>query len=232
MPIFDRGDSEGARITAEWDGGTSWMAHPDERGQRVSHAIETDEGVWIVDPLDAPNVGERVAPLGEVAGVAVLSCYHARDAGRFARRHDVPIHVPAWMGRVEARVDAPVERYTFSPVPSVRVLPSRPFPGWQEVFWYHEPTATLLVPDSLGTVDLFRVGDERLGVELLRRVFPPTELATLDPERILVGHGEPVTVEPGGALRDALDGTRRTFPRALVENGPESLRAVASALRD
>jgi hypothetical protein len=63
-------------------------------------------------------------------------------------------------------------------------------------------------PDSLGTVDLFRVGDERLGLELFRRLLAPSELAGLESERILVGHGEPVTVEPGAALRD----TRRRAP--------------------
>ncbi|MEF8812756.1 MAG: hypothetical protein V5A55_02945 [Halovenus sp.] len=232
MTIFERSDSDGARITADWDGGVSWIAHPDEDGQRGSHAIGTGEGTWLIDPLDAPNVEERIASLGEVTGVAVLSCYHARDAGRIARRHDVAVHIPAWMDRVEARLDAPVERYAFSPAPSVRVLPSRPFPGWQEAVWCHEPTGTLVVPDSLGTVDLFRVGDESLGLELLRRLVPPTELAELEPERILVGHGEPVTAEPGSALRDALDGARRSFPKALVENGPESVRTIVSALRD
>lgn len=232
MTTFERGDSDGARITANWDGGFSWIAHPEEDGQRGSHAVETEAGTWLVDPLDAPDIEERIASLAAVTGVAVLSCYHTRDAGRFARRHDVAVHIPAWMDRVDARLDAPVERYTFSPAPSVRVLPCRPFPGWQEAVWYHEPTGTLVVPDSLGTADLFRVGDERLGLELLRRLLPPTELAALDPERILVGHGEPVTGDPGAALRDALDGARRSFPEALVENGPESVRTIVSALRD
>ena len=207
------------------------MAHPEEEGGRSSHALRTDDGVWIIDPLDAPNVAERIASLGDVTGVAVLSCYHARDAERFARRHDVPVFVPTWMGRVGDLIDAPIERYTFSPSPEFRVLPCRPFPAWQEAFWYHEPTETLVVPDSLGTIESFRVGDERLGLELFRRLQPPTQLSGLDPERILVGHGPGLTTEAGSALREALDGARWTFPAAARENGVQSVRSILTALR-
>lgn len=231
MVIFERGPSDGPDVTVEFDGGLSWMAHPHEEGQRSSHALRTDEGVWVLDPLDAPNVEERIASLGNVAGVAVLSCYHTRDAEIFARRHDVSVHVPTWMDRVGNLIDAPIERYTLSPLPEFRVLPCRPFPAWQEVFWYHEPTATLVVPDSLGTVESFRVGEERLGLELLRRVQPPTQLSGLDPERILVGHGPGLTTEAGGALAEALDGARRSFLVAVRENGVQSVRSILSALR-
>jgi hypothetical protein len=231
MPVFEREESDGARITAEWDGGLSWIAHPEEDGQRSSHAINTADGVWLFDPLDAPNVDERIAPLGDVAGVAVLSCWHARDAGLFARRHDVPVYVPEWMSRIDDLVDAPIRRYTFAPAAEFRVISCRPFPNWEEVFWYHGPSGTLVVPDSLGTVDSFRVGDERLGLELLRRLQPPTELAGLDPERILVGHGPGLTDHPGSALREALDGAGWTFPAALLENGSESIRSILAAMR-
>lgn len=231
MVLYDRSDSTAAAVTAEWERGFSWIAQPHERAQRASHAIETEEGVWILDPIDAPNVRERIESMGDVAGIGVLSSYHARDAGTFARRHDVSVHIPTWMDRVTTRVTAPVESYTFSPSSSFRVLPCRPFPGWQETFWYHGPTATLVTPDSLGTTDVFCVGDERLGLELLRRLQPPTALAGLEPERVLVGHGEPVTVEPVSALREAIDSARWTFPKALLENGPESMRSIMGALR-
>lgn len=231
MPIFERGTSEGADVTVEFDGGLSWIAHPEEDGQRSSHALRTADGVWLLDPLDAPNVEERIASLGDVTGVAVLSCWHARDAEVFARRHDVPVFVPAWMDRVAELVDSTIERYTLAPSPEFRVLPCRPFPVWQEVFWYHDPTATLVVPDSLGTIESFRVGDERLGLELFRRVQPPTQLTGLGPERILVGHGPGLTTEAGSALRAALDGARRTFPAAVSENGVQSVRSILSAMR-
>ena len=141
MPIFERGESDGAEITVDFAGGLCWMAHPDEEGQRSSHAIKTADGVWLLDPIDAPNVEERIASLGEVAGVAVLS-------------------------------------------------------------WYHGPSATLVAPDSPGTIDRFRVGDEHLGFELLRRLQAPDQLAGLDPERILVGHGSGIIDHAGSALRE------------------------------
>ncbi len=230
--FYDRGPPEVAEQTCAWGSGVSWIAHPDERGLRASHAVETDAGVWLVDPLDATNLETILDPLDEVVGVAVLSSWHARDAGVLARRHDVAVHVPTWMGRVPARVDAPVERYTLAPADEFRVFPCRPFPTWQEAMLYHEVTGTLFVPDSLGTVEHWCLADERLGLPLFRRPQPPVQLRGLAPDRILVGHGEPVTERAGDALANTLDGARRTLPRALVETGPPALRGALAAVRN
>lgn len=229
--FYSRGRPEEAEQVAEWDGGVSWIAHPDERGRRASHAIETGEGVWLVDPLDATNLDALLDSLGEVVGVVVCSAWHARDAGLLARRHDVAVHVPTWMGRVAGRVDAPVERYTLAPDSAFRVLPCLPLPFWQEAFLYHERSGTLVVADSLGTVEYWLVGDERLGVSLVRRPQPPVQLRGLEPTRVLVGHGEPVTDHAAAALETALDGARRNFPRALADDGPTAVRGLLAALR-
>lgn len=233
MTMYDRGHSEGARIVAESDEFVSWVAHPHEEAERTSHAIRTEEGVWVLDPLDAPNVGDVIDSLGDVVGVAVLSCWHARDAGVLARRHDVSVHVPAWMARITERVAAPVERYTLAPGGAgsgFHAVACRPFPGWQEVFLYHDPTGTLVSPESFGTTDHHCLADEQLGLMLLRRLQPPVQLGGLDPDRILVGHGEPVTEDASRALERALDGARRSFPNALREHGLESVRGVLAAL--
>ena len=235
MEMYERSVTEETQVTAEWEDGVSWISHPGEKSQRASHALGTDAGVWLLDPLDAPTVDELVASLGEVAGVAVLSAYHARDAGAIARRHDVSVSVPTWMDRVDERVDAPIERYTVAPggpAAGFHTFPCRPFPLWQEVFLYHEPTATLVAPDSMGTCEVHRVGDERLGLSYLRRLQPPVELAGLEPERVLVGHGEPVTDHAADALESALDGARRSFPKALLANGVDGTRAALGAVRD
>jgi len=233
MVVYDRGDSAGARV-AEFDDAITWIAHPDEEAKRASHAIRTDEGVWVIDPIDAPGIDEAIEDLGAVVGVAVLTCWHARDAGVLARRHDVAVHVPEWLDRIEERVEAPVERYALAPgtrESGFHTIPCRPFPRWQEAFLYHEPSATLVAPDSLGTSDLHLVGEERLGLAFFRRLQPPRQLAGLEPDRILVGHGEPIADDAAGALDSALTGTRRTFPTALLENGPDSLRSIVSVLR-
>jgi hypothetical protein len=232
MTMYERGASTGAAIIGEWDDGVSWIAHPAEEGQRASHALETEAGVWLLDPLDAPGVDGIVEPLGDVVGVAVLSCWHARDASALAERHGVPVAAPEWLGRIEERVTAPVERYALAPGDvGFRTIPCRPFPGWEEVLLYHEPSGTLVVPDSLGTTDLHLVGDERLGLAWFRRFQPPRQLLGLEPERILVGHGDPVTENPAPALQHAIEGARRTIPRALVETGPGSVRSVLGVLR-
>ena len=55
--MYDREDSNGYRVVDEWADGVGWQAHPEEGGLRTSHAIHTAEGVWLLDPLDAPGVG-------------------------------------------------------------------------------------------------------------------------------------------------------------------------------
>jgi len=61
------------------------------------------------------------------------------------------------MGRVEQRIDAPLERYSGSfPDSSIRAIPNRPFSIWDEMVLSHEASGTLIVPDSLGTIDSFQ----------------------------------------------------------------------------
>ncbi|WP_135853738.1 hypothetical protein [Halorussus salinus] len=233
MPTYLRDDATDLRVIDRWDDGVGWLAAPAEETRRASHAVRGDEGgVWLFDPIDAPGVDDLVAELGEVAGVAVLSNYHARDAGAIARRHDVPVSLPASMTRVEERVDAPVERFSGTLGDSgFRVRTRTPLPGWRESVAYRPDDGTLYAPDMLGTAPLYRVGDERLGVYLFRRPVPPRELFEgFDVARIVVGHGEGVFERPDEALEDALSGARERFPRALVENGASQLRALAGAM--
>lgn len=233
MTVYDRSDSAGLERTLETDTACSWIAHPDEEGQRASHALKTEQGVWVIDPLDAPGTDELIESLGAVAGVAVLSSWHARDAGAFARRYDVSVHIPEWMDRVEQRVDAPVEQYPLAPEnpgQGLYTIPCRPFPLWQEVFLYHEPTKTLITPDSLAAAPLALLDGERLGLPVPRRLQPPLQLRGLEPDRILVGHGSPVTEDATMALETALDDSRSTFSEAVRENGADSLKSLLGVL--
>ena len=253
MPNYDRRDATGYREIDRWDGGVGWLAHPHETGQRASHAVVADDrversstgsrtqsgdGVWLLDPLDAPGVDDLIAEFGEVVGVAVLSNWHARDAGVFARRHDVRVHLPEWMTRVEGRVDAPVERYATGPGSrgfgdaGFRVRQCHPLPGWREGIAYRESDGTLYVPESMGTAPAYTVGEERLGLSVIRRPFPPRDrLAGVEPARVLVGHGAGVFEAADEALADALAGARRRFPRALAAHAGTQLRALVEAAR-
>ncbi len=77
MPTFERSPATTYEIVDRWNDGLSWIAHPDEDGERVSHALRADDSVWILDPLDAPGIDDEITELSEVVGVAVLSNYHA-----------------------------------------------------------------------------------------------------------------------------------------------------------
>jgi len=233
MPIYDRDESDGFEAIDRWSDGVGWIAHPDEEGRRASHAIRGDDGVWLLDPIDAPDVDELIADVGDVAGVAVLSDYHARDAAAFARRHDVSVHVPAWIDRGADRTDAPIERFEGALGNSgFRAIEYDPFPGWTEAFLYRESDGTLYVPDSMAASVRPTIGDERIGLYLLVRLRPPREqLAGLDVERVLFGHGSGVFEDAAGALDYALANARRNFPRALVAGGWSELKLAAAALR-
>lgn len=234
--MYDRNTSETYKKVDQWGDGVGWLAHPDEEGQRASHAIVGDDGdVWVIDPIDAPGVDDLLAAVGtgDVAGVVVLSNYHARDAGIIADRHDVPVYLPEWMGRVEERIDAPIERYTETLGESgFQVRACNPFPGCHEAIAYRESDRTLYVADVLGTAPLYTVDDERIGVYLAARVFPPREMDDFVPERILVGHGTGIFEDAGAALTDATMGARKRFPKALITSGKTQLYAATEAIQD
>ena len=233
MPMYDRLAPEDPEIIDRWSGGIGWLAHPDETGMRASHAFVGDDGgVWVVDPLDAPDIDDELETFGEVAGVVVLSNYHARDADTFAARHDVPVFLPRWLSRVAEQIESPSE-YVVENIGTsgFEIRRCAPFPGWDEAIAYREADGTLYVPDVLGTAPLFTVGEERLGTYLMCRLFPPRGVfEDVSPERILVGHGTGLFENAPTALTDALAGARRRFPAALLQNGWGQIRALTAAL--
>lgn len=204
-----------AREIDRWEGGVGWIAYPDEGPQRAGHALVTGDGVWVVDPVDYDGLDDLLAEMGEVAGVCVALDRHKRDAATVARRHDVAVHVPAWMDGVASALDAPVQRLDGA-VGDYEVRPLLDNLFWQEAALYDG--ATLYTPEALGTVPVFyRAPGERLGVHPALRPLPPRSLADLDVERLLVGHGEGVFYDPGRAIDDTLANARRRAPRAYAE---------------
>ncbi|EMA68151.1 hypothetical protein C461_06204 [Halorubrum aidingense JCM 13560] len=203
-----------------FDRGVGWIAYPDEKMQRASHAIavpneETDtDDVWVIDPVDAPGLDDLLEEFGTVAGVVVGLDRHKRDSAAIATRHDVPVYVPEWMSGVADELDAEVERFgsrlADTGFEAFRIRDSS-VPPWQEVGLFDGET--LIVPESLGSASYFRGDRERLGVHPMLRLTPPTEaLSGLNPERILVGHGVGVLDNAAVALEDALSGSRRKAP--------------------
>src|SRR5215218_6940486 len=62
--------------------GFSWL--PDEALSRTAHALDTGDGVWLVDPVDVPEAIERATALGTPAGVLQLLDRHNRDCAAIA----------------------------------------------------------------------------------------------------------------------------------------------------
>ena len=224
MPMKGAGQATDPRWIDSWDGGFGWIAHPEEEMQRASHALAGDDGVWVIDPVDASGVDDRLVELGDVTGVVVLLDRHERDAATIANRHDVSVHVPGAIRGVAENFDAPVERVGDRlPGTNYRVQRVANLPFWRE--WALFDGGTLVVADAVGTAEYFLAGDERLGVNPALRLIPPRDgLGGLAPERVLVGHGEGIMADAATALDEALSTARRRVPRAYAN-------ALASILR-
>jgi hypothetical protein len=212
MPMKKSGSST-LREIDRFEGGVGWIAYPEETMERASHALDTDDGLWLVDPVDADNLDDLLAEFGEVTGVVVCLDRHKRDAAAIARRHDVTVHLPTWMSGVASKIDAPINRFTGQLGETgyeLFELRDSSLPPWQEAGLYNADTGTLVVPESVGTADYFRLDDERLGVHPMLRLMPPRDvLGRYSPDRILVGHGEGILADATSALDTALSTSTR-----------------------
>ena len=197
------------RWVDEWDGGFGWLV--DEVRGRTGHALVADGGVWLVDPVDVPGLEERARAAGEPRAVVQLLSRHDRDSDRLAERLGVPhLRVP--------------HEAAGTPFQFLRLVEMR---GWREVaLWWPEPRV-LAVGDALGTLPYFLGRGDRLGVYPWLRLTPPPAFRLVEPERILCGHGEGVHDDAAGALREALETSRRRMPGAAW-NG---LRFLAGAAK-
>ncbi|PSQ27006.1 hypothetical protein BRD03_08340 [Halobacteriales archaeon QS_9_68_17] len=207
------GDAE-IREIDRWDGGIGWIAHPDERMQRASHALAGDDGVWLVDPVDCEGLDDLVSPFGEVTGVVVLLDRHKRDAAALARRHDVAVSLPRRLRGVAGDIDARTRTFrdTLGET-DYRTVPVVDNALWTEVALYDADSGTLVVPEAVGTADYFSTGAAALGVHPALRAVPPrAALGELSVERTLVGHGEGVFTDASARLDAALRNARRTAP--------------------
>ncbi|MFC5973316.1 hypothetical protein ACFPYI_18455 [Halomarina salina] len=217
MPMKGSGATTMAEID-RFDGGVGWLAYPDERMERASHALVTDEGLYLVDPVDCEGLDDLLDEYGDVAGCVVLLDRHNRDADALARRHDVSVYRPAWMESIDPNYLAPVEDIGVELGDTgYEVFQLYDTPFWSEAYLYHPEEKTLVVPEALGGAEYFRAGDERVGVHPMLRMTPPRELTAYDVDRLLVGHGPGVMDRATSAIRDAVGGSRRRAPTAYFQ---------------
>ena len=213
MPMKGSAATELTEID-RFDGGVGWIAYPDESMERASHAVENEDGLWIVDPVDCEGIDDLLAEYADPAGVVVLFDRHRRDSAAIAARHDIPVYVPEWMSGVAGRIDAPIERFAgeLAGFSVIRLIDN---PLWQEAVLFDGET--LIVPEAIGTASYFRAADEPIGVHPLLRMLPPRRLRDHDPERLLVGHGSGVSEDVGPTIRRAIGESRRNAPRLYVK---------------
>jgi hypothetical protein len=188
----------GWQLVDEWEGGFGWSQ--DEFMRRTSHALVVGGRVWLIDPVDTPELEERVRALGDPGGVLQLLDRHERGCAAWAKRLGVP-HLRAW------------ETVGAAPFETLSVRRRR---WWREVALWEPSSRTLVCADALGTVAYFCAPGERIGLHPLVRPFPPHALARVAPERILCGHGAGVYEDATGALHDALHTARRRMPAAWL----------------
>lgn len=223
MPMKASGSATDWREIDRFDdgdrAGVGWIAHPDETMQRASHALSVDGDVYVIDPVDASGVDDLVTEFGEVAGVVVLLDRHTRDAAALARRHNVPVYLPAPLADVGHDIDATIEvcRGTLAET-GITIHTVVDNFAWTEVALYDDESGVLTVPEAVGTTEYFLAGRERLGVHPALRLKPPKRLGRFDPERVLVGHGTGVHDEAAAALADALSGARGRTPSLYLKN--------------
>jgi glyoxylase-like metal-dependent hydrolase (beta-lactamase superfamily II) len=89
---------------------------------------------------------------------------------------------------------------------------------WREVALWWPERRVLVCADALGTVPhYFTLGGEPLGVHPLLRLAPPRQLARLEPEHVLCGHGAGAHERAAEAVRAALANSRRRLVRLPLE---------------
>lgn len=169
--------------------GFGWISPEPAFMRRCSHALAIEGRVWVLDPVWDDSALERLEGLGTPAGVVQLLDRHGRDCARVAARLRVPLHVVPR----RAPEGAPFE---------VLTLARNRF--WQEAALWFPGERVLAVADALGTAQYYRAPQERLAVSPLLRLTPPRALLRLEPEHVLVGHGDGVHDDATGALRDAI----------------------------
>jgi hypothetical protein len=177
--------------------GLTWVVA--EPMERAFHALVDAGRVWLVDPLDGPEV-EDAAALGEPAGVLQLLDRHNRDCAEIAARLEVP----------HLKVPDSVPGSPFETIPAVRV------PRWRETALWWPARKALVVAEVLAANPMHTGGEQRVGMHLFLRPWPPSSLRDYRPEHLLLGHGKSVHgPAAAGAVETAHAHARRDLPRVL-----------------
>lgn len=170
----------------------------------ASHAVATDEGTVLVDPH--PLAEDALAGLGEIAAIVLTASVHQRAAWRLRRELGVPVWVPAATRQAE---EEPDERYSEGDrLPGALEAIFTPGAGTTQHTLLDRPRRAAFVSDLLvrprgGRLALLSESLAHDPAQLRETV--EGRLLALDLDVLCLGHGEPMTDDPEGALRAALD---------------------------
>jgi hypothetical protein len=177
--------------------GLTWVV--EEPMERAFHALVDDGRVWLVDPLDRPEMADA-AELGEPAAVLQLLDRHNRDCAEIAARLGVP----------HLKVPDSVPGSPFEAIAAVRV------PRWRETALWWPARKALVVAEVVATNAMHTGGEQRVGMHFFLRPWPPSSLRGFRPQHLLVGHGHGVHgPEAASGLETAHARARRDLPRVL-----------------
>ena len=191
--------------------GFSWF--PEDTLTRTAHALDTGDGVWLIDPVDVPEAIERARALGPPAGVIQLLDRHNRDCAELAERLGVP----------HLRLPTSVPGSPFAVIEVLEV------PRWHELALWWPERRVLVVAEVIGTNHMYRLGDGPAGIHPLLRALAPGALRHYQPEHLLVGHGRGVHGPLAtAALQDAYDRSRKDLPKLALKLPDLAKGAVAT----
>jgi hypothetical protein len=187
----------GVRFVDEIGFALGWIAPEPRFMQRASHAVASHGRVWLIDPVADENALRRARELGDPAGVVQLLDRHQRDCRAVAEQLGVPHY------------ELPEQPPPGAPFEVLPLLRQR---WWQEVALWYPEHRTLVCADAVGTAQYYRAPGERLAVSPLLRMTPPRRLLAVQPDHVLVGHGEGIHEDAAAALREAVTLARRRTP--------------------
>jgi hypothetical protein len=191
--------------------GFSWF--PEESLTRTAHALDTGDGVWLIDPVDVPDAIERAKALGPPAGVIQLLDRHNRDCAPLAARLGVP----------HLRLPSAVPGSPFEVIEVLKV------PRWHELALWWPERRVLVVAEMIGTNSVYVLGDGPAGVHPMLRALAPGALRRYRPEHLLVGHGRGVHgPQAAAALADAYDRSRKDLPKLALRLPAMARAAIAT----
>ncbi len=181
-----------------------WHVRDDRIGGFISagHAVPTDEGTILVDPL--PLAPEAFAELGAVEAICLTSGGHQRSAWRLRRELGVPVYAPALSQTLEEEPDVRYEdgdelrglRAVFTPGAGTTqhtfLLDGDPDIAFVSDLLVHEPETPLEVIPAEYAHD---IDEARRSVE---------RLLELPFSVLCLGHGTPITEDPKASIRAAL----------------------------